>query len=277
MSTSSFVNTILHEGLVGSLPWWGYVTVWYIDTALILAMVISVYLHRVVTHRSASMHPALANFCRTHFWLHQFSRLQEWVAMHRKHHATADTVDDPHSPHFWPRQYFPHVHGVWKIIVIIFLGVIPYINALKDPALLEKWGKGTPDDWLERNIFSKHRYLGVLVLALIMTTFFGVVPGGIIFLAQVLYSPIVAAGFVNGIAHYWGYRNTNTPDKSTNVLPIDFLAGGELLHNNHHANMNSAKFSVRWFEVDFGSGWLKIFETIGLAKITRDPHRKWII
>ena len=179
---------------------------------------------------------------------------KQWVAIHRKHHQNSDKEGDPHSP---------HVYGIWKVL---FKGALLYHDASKDKNMIDKYGVGTPDDWVERNVYSKHSRLGITLLLLINLLCFswwGLVIWGI----QMIWIPFWAAGVVNGIGHWFGYRNGETKDKSRNIFPLGIIIGGEELHNNHHLNPASPKLSRKWFEFDIGWMWYKIFNTLGLARV----------
>jgi stearoyl-CoA desaturase (delta-9 desaturase) len=185
---------------------------------------------------------------------------KEWVAIHRKHHSSTDKDGDPHSP---------HVFGIWRLM---FGGALLYADASKNKKMVENFGVGTPNDWVEKNIYSKYSNIGVILLLIVLTLLFhgwGIV----IWLVQVIWIPFWAAGVVNGLGHWWGYRNTNTKDKSTNISPIGFIIGGEELHNNHHHKPASAKLSEKWFEIDIGWVWIKIFSYMKLIKI-KDSNDK---
>ena len=187
-------------------------------------------------------------------WLTTGMVTKEWVAIHRKHHQRTDVDGDPHSP---------HLEGIKNIL---FGGVLYYVKASKDKAMIQNFGVGTPDDWIEKNIYTKYSFLGVVLLLLIDMFFFGLI-GLLIWLVQVAWIPFWAAGVINGIGHYWGYRNTETKDKSTNISPIGILIGGEELHNNHHAQPASAKLSMKWYEFDIGWMWLTVLQKLKLAKV----------
>jgi stearoyl-CoA desaturase (delta-9 desaturase) len=181
---------------------------------------------------------------------------REWVAVHRKHHAKCETPEDPHSP---------VIYGLRRIL---FEGAELYQVQARNPETLEKYGRGSPDDWLERNVYTKHRNLGIVALIVLELVLFGV-PGIIIFAAQMVAMPLLAAGIINGVGHHSGYRNFECPDAARNIVPWGVLLGGEELHNNHHAFPSSAKFSVRAWEFDIGWLWIKVFSILGLAKVTR--------
>ena len=180
---------------------------------------------------------------------------KQWVAIHRKHHRYSDVTGDPHSP---------QVFGFWKVL---FGGAFLYHKASKDTEMVKVYGVGTPDDWLERNLYSKHSRLGILIMLLIDTALFGW-SGPVIWAIQMIWIPFWAAGVVNGLAHWWGYRNTKTRDQSRNISPWGIIIGGEELHNNHHASPGSPRLSLRWFELDIGWIWLSFFRLIRLAKLS---------
>ena len=219
-------------------------------------LTVTLYLHRSQTHRSVDFHPALAHCFRFWSWLTTSMITQEWVAIHRKHHAHSETELDPHSP---------QIHGLGKVI---WNGTELYIQARNDENLLAKYGRGTPDDWIERHLYAPHCNWGPTLLAALEIALFGV--GGMaIWAIQMMWIPLWGAGVVNGLGHRWGYRNFETADRSTNLLPIAFWVGGEELHNNHHAFPSSAKFSVRRFEFDFGWFVIRVLARLKLAIVRR--------
>jgi stearoyl-CoA desaturase (delta-9 desaturase) len=180
---------------------------------------------------------------------------KEWAAVHRKHHAKCETPEDPHSP---------QILGLNRVL---WGGVFLYVKEANRPDTLERYGHGTPEDWIERNLYSKFKVLGVILMGVIDVVLFGIVPGALIFVTQVAWIPFWAAGVINGIGHYWGYRHWPTPDASTNIVPWGILIGGEELHNNHHAYPTSAKLSNKWYELDVGWLYIRILEALGLAKV----------
>jgi stearoyl-CoA desaturase (delta-9 desaturase) len=181
---------------------------------------------------------------------------KQWVAIHRKHHSSTDKEGDPHSP---------HVHGIWNIVS---RGVYYYYLAGKNAKMIVNFGKGTPDDWLERKIYTPYNYMGVVLMLLINLSVWGVW-GLLIWAVQMLWIPFWAAGIINGVGHWFGYKNGDSKDHSTNIIPWGFVIGGEELHNNHHLEAANPKLSRRWFEFDIGWMWLTIFRTLGLARLTR--------
>lgn len=252
-------------GLAGNLGWW-YVGIALILTHLTIASV-TLYLHRSKTHGSVEFHPFIQHFFRFCLWLTTGMKTRDWVKVHRKHHATCETADDPHSP-----QHY----GIWKLLSG---GVDLYKKAVASPGIesyvSNELSTGLPDDWLECNVYSKYPWLGLVILAILQIIILGL-PGLIIFGIQAYWIPILAAGVINGIGHYWGYRNFETPDESRNIFPWGILIGGEELHNNHHAYQTSPKLSSKWWECDIGWLYILILELFGLAtldhkKVTRVP------
>ncbi len=239
---------------VVDLPWWGYLIVAAALTHVTIVAV-TLFLHRHQAHRALDLHPALSHFFRLWLWMTTGMVTREWAAVHRKHHAKCDTPEDPHSP---------QIYGIKRVL---WGGVFLYVKAAHDPQTLERYGAGTPDDWLERNIYSKFQILGITLMGSIDVVLFGVVPGGLILFAQIVWIPFWAAGVINGIGHYWGYRNWPTPDWSTNIVPWGIVIGGEELHNNHHAYPTSAKLSNKWYEIDIGWLYIRILQALRLAKV----------
>jgi len=217
---------------------------------------VTLFLHRGQAHKGIIFHPILSHFFRFWLWLTTGMVTKQWVAIHRKHHAFSDKDGDPHSP---------HVFGIWQVF---FKGAWLYHIASKDTDMVEKFGVGTPDDWMERNIYTPHSRFGILLMLVIDLVLFG--PWGfIVWGVQMLWIPFWAAGVINGVAHWVGYRNGTTRDDSRNISPWGIIVGGEELHNNHHLNPASPKLSRRWFEFDIGYVWLRLFSLIGLATIVR--------
>ena len=215
---------------------------------------VTLYLHRSQAHRGVTFHPVVAHAMRFWLWLTTGMVTKQWVAIHRKHHQKSDQQGDPHSP---------HVFGIWRVL---FGGAFLYHHASKDSAMIDQFGVGTPDDWLERNVYSAHSRLGILLMLVIDLVLFG--PWGLLVWGiQMIWIPFWAAGVVNGLAHWWGYRNGETKDRSRNLIPIGIIIGGECLHNNHHLDPASPKLSKRWFEFDIGWMWLSLFRLLGLAKL----------
>ena len=253
------MGAYLIEGLL-DLPWWGYVLAALALTHVTIAAV-TVFLHRAQAHRALDLHPAVSHFLRFWLWLTTGMVTREWVAVHRKHHAKCDTPEDPHSP---------RIYGIARVL---FGGVFLYVAAARDPHALERYGQGTPDDRLERHLYSKYQSLGLILMGVVDVVVFGIGPGLLILLAQIVWIPFWAAGVINGAGHYWGYRHWSTPDWSTNIIPWGILIGGEELHNNHHAFATSAKLSNKWYEIDLGWGYIRLLQAAGLAKVKHVPPR----
>ncbi len=238
-----------------SLSFWGNVVVTLILTHLTV-LGVTIYLHRCQAHRALDLHPAISHFFRMWLWLSTSMSTRAWVAIHRKHHTFVETEDDPHSP---------VVMGLAKVF---FGGVFLYRKESKVQETLDRFGRGTPDDWLERKLYAPHPLTGVVSLLILELMIFGW-PALIMWVVQMLWIPFWAAGVINGIGHWWGYRNFGSPDASTNIVPWGIIAGGEELHNNHHAFGTSAKLSVKWWEFDIGWFYIRLFELLGLAKVHR--------
>ena len=242
------------RGLV-DLPWWGYVVVTLVLTHITIASV-TIYLHRSQAHRGLELHPIASHFFRFWLWLTTGMVTKEWVAIHRKHHAKVETVDDPHSP---------QVRGIRKVLLE---GTELYRAEASNTETLAKYGHGTPDDWIERNVYTGCETLGVAAMLVINFVLFGAI-GITIWALQMLWIPVMAAGIINGLGHYSGYRNFACNDASTNIVPWGILIGGEELHNNHHAYASSAKLSSRWYEVDIGWMYIRILQSLGLADVKK--------
>ena len=217
---------------------------------------VTVFLHRGQAHRGLTFHPILSHFMRFWLWLTTGMTTKEWVAIHRKHHAFTEQAEDPHSP---------HVYGVWRVL---FGGALLYSQAARDTDMVEKFGVGTPDDWLEHNVYNPYNFHGIVLMLLIDLALFGPM-GFIVWGIQMLWIPFWAAGVINGVAHYIGYRNGKTKDESRNLLPWGIIVGGEELHNNHHLDPANVKLSKRWWEFDIGYAWIRLFKLLGLVKFTR--------
>ena len=215
---------------------------------------VTLYLHRSQAHRAVEFHPVVAHVMRAWLWLTTGMVTKQWVAIHRKHHRFTDEPDDPHSP----------VHyGIWHVL---FKGAVLYHTASKDKNMVDTFGVGTPDDWMERNIYSSHSRLGISLLFLFNIIVFGWL-GLLLWIIQMIWIPFWAAGVINGLGHWWGYRNGETKDCSRNISPWGIIIGGEELHNNHHLAPANPKLSKNWFEFDIGWMWFKIFEKLKLAKL----------
>lgn len=235
------------------LPWWGYVLVTFLYTHMTIVSV-TVFLHRFATHRALDLHIIVQIIFRTWLYFTTGMFTENWVAIHRKHHAKCETKDDPHSP---------QILGLKKVLTE---GAELYRLAGKDKEMLKRYGTLTPDDALERHLFGKHDRIGVGLMLAINVILFG--PIGITMWAvQMVWIPLTAAGVINGVGHYFGYRNTETPDASHNVCRWGIVIGGEELHNNHHAYPQSAKLSVKSDEFDIGWMYIRILEILGLARV----------
>ena len=243
-----------------NLPWWGLVIITLALTHVTIAAV-TLFLHRGQAHRAVDFHPAVSHFFRFWLWLTTSMTTKEWVAIHRKHHAKVDTADDPHSP---------QTHGLLKVL---FAGVFLYVKETYNTDTLQRFGAGTPDDWVERNLYTAHPFTGLVFMALLDIGFFGLIPGALIFITQILWIPLWAAGVVNGVGHFFGYRNFDAADASRNLLPWGLLIGGEELHNNHHAHPTSAKLSFRSHEFDIGWMYIQILSFFGLATVKKRAMR----
>jgi len=235
---------------------WGTWIVYFIVVTQLTILSVTLYLHRSQAHRGVDFHPVVAHVLRFWCWLSTAMVTKQWVAVHRKHHAKCETDEDPHSP---------QIYGINKVL---WEGVALYKVAASDRADMEKYGVGTPDDWIERNVYSKYPEMGPTLLAIISIALFGVV-GVALWALQMVWIPFWAAGVVNGVGHWWGYRNFESADTSTNLTPWGVIIGGEELHNNHHAFPSSARFALRKFEFDIGWALIRVLETFGLAKVLR--------
>lgn len=244
----------LEHGLF-NLPWWGYLVVTLVLTHITIICV-TIFLHRHQAHRALDLHPAISHFFRFWLWLTTGIVTKEWAAIHRKHHAYADRAGDPHSP---------EVFGIKKVLRE---GAELYQEEAKNAETMKKYGSGTPDDWIERNIYTKHSNLGVALMFVANLIAFGPI-GLSIWAVQMMWIPISAAAIINGIGHFWGYRNFSCSDKSRNIVPWGILIGGEELHNNHHTFGTSAKLSYKWYEFDYGWMWIKILSSFGLARVKK--------
>ncbi len=248
------ILTFLQQGILNLSLLQLIITLLIVTQITILA--VTLYLHRDQTHRGLQLHPIIRHFFRLHLWLTTGMLTKDWVAIHRKHHAKCETQDDPHSP-----QYY-------GIKTVLYSGVELYTKERKNKETLEKYGKGTPNDWLERNIYTRFHFLGIFIMLLIDVALFGAI--GITFWAiQIVWIPFFAAGVINGLAHWYGYRNYSTEDCSTNISRFGVVIGGEELHNNHHAFPSSCKFAHKKGEYDWGWYVIKALSSVGLAKIKK--------
>ncbi len=237
------------------LPWWGYLVITLVLTHITIAAV-TIFLHRAQAHRALDLHPIASHFFRFWLWLTTGMVTREWVAIHRKHHAKVETVDDPHSP---------QTRGIKTVLL---RGTELYRAESKNQETLARYGHGVPDDWVERHVYSRHTSLGIGLMLGIDLVLFGPI-GLTIWAVQMLWIPITAAGIINGIGHYWGYRNFACADTSTNIVPWGIVIGGEELHNNHHAYGTSAKLSSQWYEFDIGWLYIRTLAAVGLAKVRK--------
>ena len=244
------------DGLI-VLPWWGYFVVALVFTHITIASV-TIYLHRHQAHRALDLHPLVSHFFRFWLWLTSGMVTKEWAAIHRKHHAKCETAEDPHSP---------QVLGIGKVLRE---GSELYRAEAKNQETLVKYGHGTPSDWIERHLYTPHSAKGIALMFIVNVLLFG--PIGItIWAVQMMWIPVTAAGVINGIGHYWGYRNYEAADASTNIVPWGILIGGEELHNNHHTFASSAKLSSKWWEFDIGWFYIRTLETFRLARVKKIP------
>jgi stearoyl-CoA desaturase (delta-9 desaturase) len=248
----------LANGLVNP-PWWVYIVYTLIVTHITIAAV-TIFLHRCQAHRALDLHPLPSHFFRFWLWLTTGMVTKEWAAIHRKHHARCETAEDPHSP---------QVLGINKVL---WTGTELYRAEALNQETMEKFGHGTPDDWIERHLYTRHSMLGILLMLAINFALFGVI-GISIWAIQMLWIPFWAAGVINGIGHFWGYRNFQPEDASRNIVPWGILIGGEELHNNHHAYASSARLSNKWFEFDIGWLYIRLLSAVGLAEVKKVAPR----
>ena len=237
------------------LPWWGYVLVALGLTHVTIAAV-TIYLHRHSAHRALDLHPVASHFFRGWLWMTTGMSTKAWTAIHRKHHAKCETEEDPHSPQ------------VLTLKKVLLEGSELYRKEAANQETLDKYGHGTPDDWIERNVYSRSDKGGVGMMLVTDILLFGPV-GLAIWAVQMLWIPVTAAGVINGVGHYFGYRNFQAEDASTNIVPWGILIGGEELHNNHHAYASSARLSNKWYEFDIGWAYIRILSALGLAQVKK--------
>ncbi|MBB5400882.1 MULTISPECIES: DesA family fatty acid desaturase [Paraburkholderia] len=250
---NSLLDFLAH-GLL-HFSWWQLVVFTLIVTHITIIGV-TVYLHRCQAHRALDLHPIASHFFRFWLWMTTGMLTGQWAAIHRKHHAKCETEEDPHSP---------QTRGIWKVLLE---GAELYRTEAKNEETMRKFSHGTPNDWLERNVYTKYPILGVSLMMVINVALFGVV-GLTIWAVQMVWIPFWAAGVVNGLAHFWGYRNFNSSDASTNIFPWGIIIGGEELHNNHHTYATSAKLSNKWYEFDIGWMYIRIMQAFRLAKVKK--------
>ena len=245
----------LAHGLWSSATWWQVLVITLVMTHVTICGV-TIFLHRAQAHRALDLHAIPAHFFRFWLWLTTGMVTKEFVAVHRKHHAKCETEEDPHSP---------QTRGIKALLLT---GVELYRTESKVTETIDKYGRGTPDDWIERNLYTRFSWQGVGVMLIIDLALFGAI-GLTVWAVQMLWIPVMATGIINGIGHYWGYRNFEAADASTNVSPWGILIGGEELHNNHHTYPTSAKFSVKPFEFDIAWGYIRAMEMVGWAKVRK--------
>ncbi|MES2955405.1 MAG: fatty acid desaturase [Pseudomonadota bacterium] len=248
----------LAHGLIAA-SWWQIVLYTLVTTHITIASV-TIYLHRHQAHRAMDLHAIPSHFFRFWLWLGTGQVTKEWVSIHRKHHAKCETIDDPHSP---------QAHGIKKVF---WQGAELYRAESKNKETMVKFGHGTPNDWLERNLYTRYSWQGVGLMMIINLALFGAA-GLAVWAVQMVWIPVTAAGIINGIGHYWGYRNFEAPDASTNISPWGIMIGGEELHNNHHTYPTSAKFSVKPYEFDIGWIYIRALEKVGLATVKKVPPK----
>ena len=248
----------LAHGLL-AWSWWEIVLYALVTTHITIASV-TIYLHRHQAHRAMDLHALPAHFFRLWLWLGTGQVTKEWVSIHRKHHAKCETIEDPHSP---------QAHGIKKVF---WQGAELYRAESKNKETMSKFGHGTPNDWIERNLYTRYSWQGVGVMMIINLALFGAA-GLAVWAVQMIWIPVTAAGIINGIGHYWGYRNFEAPDASTNISPWGIMIGGEELHNNHHTYPTSAKFSVKPYEFDIGWVYIRALEKVGLATVKKVPPK----
>ncbi|MEQ1804762.1 MAG: fatty acid desaturase [Burkholderiaceae bacterium] len=246
----------LAYGLVDA-NWWQVALFTLVTTHITIAGV-TIFLHRAQAHKALDLHAIPSHFFRFWLWLGTGQETKEWVAVHRKHHAKCETTEDPHSP---------QTRGIKTVLLT---GTELYRIEAKNVETQEKYGRGTPDDWLERNLYTRYSWQGVGVMLAIDLMLFGAV-GATVWAVQMVWIPVTAAGIINGLGHWWGYRNFEAPDASTNIVPWGIIIGGEELHNNHHTYPTSAKLSVKPFEFDIGWLYIRILEVLGLATVRKTP------
>ncbi len=254
---STFIETVidfLSNGITRATGWQVFIFT-AVVTHITIASV-TIFLHRCQAHRALDLHAIPSHFFRFWLWLTTGQVTKEWAAIHRKHHAKCETEEDPHSP---------VTRGIKKVF---WQGAELYRAESKNKETLQKYGHGTPDDWMERNLYSKYSWQGVALMLIVDIMLFGAI-GITVWAVQMLWIPVTAAGIINGIGHYWGYRNYDCVDASRNILPLGILIGGEELHNNHHTFGTSAKLSSKWYEFDIGWMYIRMMEIVGLAKVKK--------
>ncbi len=254
---SAAVDWLAH-GLLG-LAWWQVLLIGLVLTHITIVSV-TLYLHRHSAHRALDLHPAVQHFFRFWLWMTTGMTTKAWTAIHRKHHAKCEQAEDPHSP---------QIHGLKKVM---WQGAELYRAEARNPDTLSRYGHGTPSDWMERHVYERHSVLGVSLMLIIDMALFGAL-GAALWAVQMAWIPFWAAGVINGVGHFWGYRNFEAQDASTNVSPWGLIVGGEELHNNHHTYPTSAKFSVKPYEFDIGWMYISLMKKIGWAKVKKVPPK----
>jgi stearoyl-CoA desaturase (delta-9 desaturase) len=261
LNTVSGFDLFLHWLANGYLDWsWWKIVVFTLIATHITIAAVTIFLHRCQAHRALDLHPIVSHFFRFWLWLTTGMVTKEWAAIHRKHHAKCETVDDPHSPQ------------VLGINTVLSRGAELYKKEAANQETLAKFGHGTPDDWVEHHIYSRFSWQGVAIMLIVDVFLFGAV-GLTVWAVQMLWIPITAAGVINGIGHFWGYRNFDCEDASRNIVPWGILIGGEELHNNHHTFATSAKLSNKWYEFDIGWMYIQIMSAVGLATVKKTPPK----
>jgi stearoyl-CoA desaturase (delta-9 desaturase) len=254
---SAALDWLAHGAL--QLQWWQMILVTLVLTHITMISV-TVFLHRHQAHRALDLHPIASHFFRFWLWLTTGQVTKEWASIHRKHHAKCEQPEDPHSPH------------VYGIKTVLLQGYELYRKEAANTETMARYGHGTPNDWLERNLYTRFSTLGVALMLTIDLALFGVA-GLAVWAVQMMWTPVMAAGIINGAAHYWGYRNFEAPDASTNISPWGILIAGEELHNNHHTYPTSAKLSVKPYEFDIGWAYISVMQFMGLAKVKKRPPK----
>ena len=248
----------LSGGLL-QLAWWQVLLIGLVLTHITIVSV-TLYLHRHSAHRALDLHPAVQHFFRFWLWMTTGMTTKAWTAIHRKHHAKCEQAEDPHSP---------QTHGLKKVM---WQGAELYRAEARNPDTLSRYGHGTPSDWMERHVYERHSVLGVSLMLIIDMALFGAL-GAALWAVQMAWIPFWAAGVINGVGHFWGYRNFEAQDASTNVSPWGLIVGGEELHNNHHTYPTSAKFSVKRYEFDIGWAYIRLMQAMGWATVKKVPPR----
>ena len=255
MNVNGFIDLPSWANGLVALPWWGYLVVALLATHVTIAAV-TIYLHRHSAHRALDLHPVVTHFFRLWLWLTTGMSTKAWTAIHRKHHAKCETEEDPHSPQ------------VLTLKKVLLEGSELYRKEAANQETLDKYGHGTPDDWMERNVYTRTDKGGVAIMLVADVLLFG--PIGItIWAIQMLWIPVTAAGVINGVGHYFGYRTFQVEDASTNIVPWGILIGGEELHNNHHAYASSARLSSKWYEFDIGWFYIRVLQMLNLAQVKK--------